>query len=108
MTIHIEQLTFDVIIGLLDFERVTPQQIVVDMTLEYHYESEKFINYADISTLIRTHLQEKKYLLLEDALLGTQASIVSYAPHTQKLWLKMSKPDILSDCSVALSHTWIF
>jgi len=108
MTIHIEQLTFNAIIGLLDFERLTPQQMVVDVKLEYHYEAKKFINYAEIADAIEQHLIEQKYLLLEDALVGTQATILSLAPHTQKLWLKLSKPNILKNCSVALSHSWNF
>ena len=108
MTIHIEQLTFDVIIGLLDFERVTPQQIIIDVTLEYEYEAQNFINYAEVVTLITTHLNEEKYLLLEDALLGTKTLIFTHAPQTKKLWIKITKPNILPLCQVALSHTWNF
>jgi len=31
MTIHVEALTFDVIIGLLDFERDKPQKVIIDL-----------------------------------------------------------------------------
>ena len=38
MTIHIEDLKFQCIIGILDFERVTPQDIIINMSIEYLYE----------------------------------------------------------------------
>lgn len=38
MTIHIEDLRFQAIIGILDFERTTPQDVVVDLTIKYKYK----------------------------------------------------------------------
>ena len=38
MTIHIEALTFDVIIGLLDFERDRPQRVIIDIEASYDYK----------------------------------------------------------------------
>ena len=42
MTIHIEALSFDVIIGLLDFERVTPQRVIIDIEASYSYSDDDF------------------------------------------------------------------
>ena len=44
MTIHIEDLRFKCIIGLLEFERHTPQEVIVTLELDYDY-TDTFINY---------------------------------------------------------------
>jgi len=108
MIIHIEALTFDVIIGLLDFERDKPQRVIIDVETSYAYESKNFIDYADIVLLIQNELKEKRYELLEDALLGLKAILHTTYPQLKSLTLKIAKPDILEECSVALSDSWIF
>jgi dihydroneopterin aldolase len=108
MTIHIEALTFDVIIGLLDFERDKPQRVIVDVEASYVYESKNFIDYADMVLLIQNDLHQKRYELLEDALLGIKSVLYTTYPQLKLLTLKIAKPDILVGCSVALSDSWNF
>jgi len=108
MTIHIEALTFDVIIGLLDFERDKPQQVIIDLEASYNYADEQFIDYADMVLLIQNELKEKRYELLENALLGVKSVLYTTYPQLKTLSLKISKPNILPHCNVALSHTWTF
>jgi dihydroneopterin aldolase len=107
MTIHIESLTFDTIIGLLDFERDKPQKVVIDLSASYTYETE-YLDYADIVTLIQNELKTQRYKLLEDALLGLKNTLIDTYPQIKTLWLKIAKPDILPECSVALSNEWEF
>ncbi len=108
MTIHIEDLTFDVIIGLLDFERDKPQRVIINLEASYDYNDDKFIDYADMVLLIQKELKEKRYELLENALIGLKEVLYTTYPHLQTLSLKISKPDILIDCTVSLSKTWNF
>ena len=108
MTIHIEDLTFDVIIGLLDFERDRPQPIIINLEASYEYKEGEFIDYADMVLLIQNELKEKRYELLEDALLGLKELLSITYPQLQTLFLKISKPDILPQCTVSLSKTWNF
>ena len=108
MIIHIEALTFEVIIGLLDFERDRPQPVIVDLEASYDYANENFIDYADMVFLIKKELNEKKYELLEEALLGIKERLCSTYPQLKTLSLKIAKPDILPECTVALSHSWNF
>jgi len=108
MHIHIETLTFDTIIGLLDFERDRPQRVIVDLEASYDYANENFIDYADMVMLIQTELNEKKYALLEEALLGIKERLYSTYPQLKMLTLKIAKPNILPECTVALSHRWNF
>jgi len=103
MTIDIEDLRFKCIIGLLDFERHTPQEIIITLSLDYDYKDE-FINYAELAQLIEEHLQEKKYELLEDALENLFNLILQNFPLTQKLYIKITKPDILPNCRVSVSN----
>lgn len=108
MTIHIENLEYHVIIGLLDFEREKSQRVIIQLEASYDYQKNKFIDYADITTLIKEKLKKEKYELLEDALIGLKNSLCTTYPQLQTLKLKIAKPDILNDCSVALSETWQF
>lgn len=108
MTIHIEALTFDVIIGLLDFERDRPQRVIIDLEASYEYQDNVFIDYADMVILIKNELKVKRYELLENALLGLKELLYTTYPQIQTLVLKISKPDILSECNVSLSKTWNF
>ena len=108
MTIHIEALTFDVIIGLLDYERERPQRVIIDLDASYDYSDKNFIDYADMVFLMQKELKEKRYKLLEEALLGIKNILYSTYPQLKTLSLKIAKPDILSECSVALSNSWKF
>ncbi len=108
MTIHIEDLTFDVIIGLLDFEREKPQRVIIDVQASYAYSDDKFIDYADMVLLIQAKLKDERYKLLENALLGIKDVLYSTYPQIDSLNIKISKPNILRECTVALSKTWNF
>jgi len=108
MTIHIATLEFDVIIGLLDFERDRPQRVIIDLKATYDYSNKSFVNYADIVLLIQKELKEKRYELLEEALLGLKNRLHTSYPQLNTLQIKIAKPDILAECSVALSHSWEF
>jgi dihydroneopterin aldolase len=105
MTIHIEALTFEVIIGLLDFEREKPQRIRVDASFHYTYNNEQFIDYATIVEEIQTHMHQNKYALLEEALLGLEKQLLALYPTIEQLQLKITKLDIFPNCCVALSNT---
>ncbi len=103
MRIHIEELRFNCIIGLLEVERHTPQEVIVDLELEYDY-SDDFIDYAQLAKLIQIQLQEKKYELIETALEELFPLIQNEYPLTKQLYIKITKPDILPDCRVSVSN----
>ncbi len=109
MRIHIENLTLDLIIGLLDFERKHPQRVIVNMEAEYRYDKdETFLDYARIVQDIETLLQRREFSLLEEAVEETAAMLHTRYPQIERLFLKIAKPDILPRCRVALSKEWIF
>ena len=108
MTIHIESLRVDAIIGLLDFERDREQRIEIDLEAVYSYDSsdQSFINYAELAEIIELRLKKKQFFLLEEALLDLKEQIIAIYPAIESLKLKISKPDIIDHCTVALSQTW--
>lgn len=106
MTIHIESLQIDAIIGLLDFERDREQRIFIDLEATYTYSNQSFINYAELAELIENSVKTKNYTLLEEALLDLKEQIIKSYSSITTLKLKISKPDILPNCTVALAHTW--
>ena len=107
MTIHIEDLKFQTIIGILDFERTTAQDVIINLTIEYTYTQE-FINYADVSTLLKSTMQKEQFLLLEDALISLSKTLHQNFSQIQSLSLKITKPSIMPDCKVSLSDNFIF
>ncbi len=108
MTIEIESLSFEAIIGILDFERVTPQRISIDITLSYEYADKQFINYADIISLVENEMLSQKFELLEEALSALKDLIISSYPNIDKLSIKISKLDIIDNATVSLSDEWRF
>jgi len=103
MTIHIEKLEISAIIGILDFERITTQTVIVDAHIDYYYKENQFINYAEVISIIETMIISKQYQLLEDALTDIQQKILQRYREIIKLNLKISKPNIIKNATVALS-----
>ena len=107
MTIHIEDLKFQCIIGILDFERVTPQDVILEVMIDYEYKNE-FINYADVTNLLMIEMQNEKFLLIEDALSYLSIKLQKEFPLINKLNLKITKPSILPDCKVSVTNLYTF
>ena len=107
MTIHVEDLKFQCIIGILDFERVTEQDVLLHVKIEYEYKDE-FVNYAEVVELIKSDMKNSKFLLIEDALLSLKIKLKEKFPLISILDLKITKPSILPDCKVSVSNTYNF
>ena len=103
MKIEISDLTFKCIIGILDFERIKKQKVVINISFEYEFSKDLFIDYSEISNLVKSTMKQQKFLLLEDAILYIETLLqnnykISY------LKIKISKPNILKNCVVSLSN----
>ena len=107
MTIHIEDLKFQAIIGILDFERVNKQDIVVNLSIDYDYQ-EDFIDYAQVVEFIKSYTQKSEFLLLEDALSSLSTKLKKTFSQINTLNLKITKPSILPDAIVSVSNTYKF
>ena len=105
MRVYIKELTFKTIIGILPFERVKKQKVIVDISFNYTFskKSNDFIDYSEVATLVKKTIRKKKFKLIEDAILTLEKKIYKKFNLT-KLQIKISKPEILKDCLVSVSN----
>ena len=103
MTIHVEDLKFQCIIGILDFERTKPQDVILNLTIEYNNEN-GFINYADIVQIVKENMIKSEFLLIENALDSLNLKLIKEFSSIKSLYLKITKPSILPDCKVSVSN----
>ena len=103
MKIQITELTFKCIIGILDFERIKKQKVIINLSFEYEFSKDIFINYADVADLVKKTMKKEKFLLLEDAILHIE-NLLNTTYKIKNLKIQISKPNILKDCIVSLSN----
>lgn len=103
MIIHIENLTFDCIVGILDEERKVPQKVIIDCKIHYNYKKNDFINYAIVADLIEKKMKKERFELIETALLDIIDTIKLTFINISSIKLKISKPTILDKCDVSVA-----
>lgn len=104
MKVIIEDLSFECIIGILDFERTTPQTVVINLSFNYNYkDSSSFIDYSKVANNIEITMREKKFELLEDAIIYIEKNLNELYNITD-LYIKISKPNIITNCIVSLQN----
>ncbi|MDK9694338.1 MAG: dihydroneopterin aldolase [Sulfurimonas sp.] len=106
MTIHIEDLRFQCIVGILDFERKTPQDVIINLTIEYDYKKDEFINYALVAQKVKEKMIEGQFYLLEEALHEIFLMLTQEYSSIKNLNIKITKPSILDDCKVSVSNNY--
>ena len=107
ITLHIENVSIQAIIGILEQERHAPQPIEINAEITYAY-TDTFLDYVGICNLITTSLQNNAYGLLEVALLDMAKILKTQHSNIQKLSLCIKKPTILKSCVVGASITQDF
>ena len=105
MTISIEDLKFQCIIGILDFERITPQDVIINLSIDYDF-TDNFINYADIVEIVKDMMILQKFELIEDALEKITLRLTQEFLNIKNLNIKITKPSILPDCKVSVSNNY--
>jgi 7,8-dihydroneopterin aldolase/epimerase/oxygenase len=105
MKVNISELTFKTIIGILPFERISKQKVVLDISFNYNFtkDSKEFIDYSEVSKLVKKIMNKKKFKLIEDAILTLETTLYKKF-NLSNLYTKISKPDILKDCIVSVSN----
>lgn len=102
LCLEIESLHLQAIIGILEFERNTPQALLIEAKIFYYYDG-KFLDYACIVEFIKNDLVSEKYGLVEELLLSLSAKLKAEFSQIHKLHLCVKKPDILESCIVGAS-----
>ncbi|MFP6195262.1 dihydroneopterin aldolase [Helicobacter pylori] len=102
--VHIHNLVFETILGILEFERLKPQKISVDLDLFYtQLPSKAYLDYMEIQELIQKMMQEKQYFLIEDALKDLSHVLKTRYSAISELYLKISKLEISPNSQVGAS-----
>ncbi|MCQ2765731.1 FolB domain-containing protein [Helicobacter pylori] len=102
--VHIHNLVFETILGILEFERLKPQKISVNVDLFYtQLPSKAYLDYMEIQELIQKMMREKQYLLIEDALKDLSQILKTHYKEITELFLKISKLEISPNSQVGAS-----
>ncbi|MGL2916020.1 dihydroneopterin aldolase [Helicobacter pylori] len=102
--VHIHNLVFETILGILEFERLKPQKISVNLDLFYtQLPNKAYLDYMEIQELIQKMMQENQYLLIEDALKDLSHALKTCYSGISELYLKISKLEISPNSQVGAS-----
>ncbi|MGL2561615.1 FolB domain-containing protein [Helicobacter pylori] len=102
--VHIHNLVFETILGILEFERLKPQKISVNVDLFYtELPNKAYLDYMEIQEIIQNTMREKQYLLIEDALKDLSHVLKTCYSEISELYLKISKLEISPNSQVGAS-----
>ncbi|MDU9799502.1 FolB domain-containing protein, partial [Helicobacter pylori] len=90
--VHVYNFVFETILGILEFERLKPQKISVDLDLFYtQLPNKSYLDYMEIQEIIQNTMREKQYFLIEDALKDLSHVLKTRYKEITELYLKISK-----------------
>lgn len=101
MKVYIQDLSFDCIIGILDFERQSEQKVIVNITFDYNFKHNQFIDYSHVANSVEKTMKKQKFKLIEDAIIFLQNKLTKKFK-MKNLVIKISKPNILNNCIVSV------
>lgn len=96
ITILVENLEFDCIIGLLEFERTRVQKICINAK----FRADEFLDYALICEIIETDFKKEKFLKVEDALNFFKSKFKSKFKTLNYFYMKIIKMEIIKNANV--------
>lgn len=102
--VHVHNFVFETILGILEFERLKPQKISVNLDLFYtELPNKAYLDYMEIQEIIQNTMREKQYLLIEDALKDLSHVLKTRYKEITELYLKISKLEISPNSQVGAS-----
>jgi dihydroneopterin aldolase len=108
ITLLVEKLEFEAIIGLLEKERETPQKVQIWAAIEIKYKKKSLVDYVLICETIKKVMTESKFFTVEEAVLTLIDKISALNPKIKKIFLKLLKPEIIENTAVGASAEKIF
>lgn len=104
MRILIENLKFNTIVGVYPQERRDEQAVVVDIRIDYAFSNGSYIDYERVSKMVEKCMKQKKFRLLEEAIVFIKDMLTSNFQYINSIYIKISKPQILSNCLVGVEE----
>lgn len=104
ISVFVKNLSFDTIIGVLDFERYTKQKVKISANLN----ADEFIDYAELCQYFIDKFNEKQFLKVEDALNFFKTDLKAKFATLKRIKLKITKPQIIenSEVGATLKYTY--
>ncbi len=102
--IFIENLKFKTVIGILEKERKTEQQVVLDIEISYD-PKEGFVDYALVCEISKNLLRSEKFELVEEAVISLAAELKERFDQISSIEISLKKIEILSDCVVGATYS---
>ena len=99
--ISLHDLSIKTIIGVLEEERISPQEIIINLNLIYK-KTKNIIDYAEIYNLIKEIFEKNHFFYLEEAIEYVIDSIIKKFANISYLNLNIAKPSILPNCKVSV------
>jgi len=105
LKVNINELTFSCIIGILPFERVNEQKVILDISFEYFFNEDgsNYIDYSKVAVFAQSSMENEKFKLIEDAILFIRKALKSKY-ELKNLKVKITKPDIMPNCIVSVEE----
>ena len=88
--IHLKNLRFKCIIGLLECERIKKQKIKINLSLK----ADEFIDYAELAELLKAQMKKQKFYKIEDGLIFFKDFLKQKYPSLKLLKLQILKPQV--------------
>lgn len=98
----IEAFKLKVTIGILDFEKQIPQEVLIEGKITYEYSKQDFVDYIEVKNIIKKLLETSQYGLLEDALLDIIYHLKNKFNTIINIELEIKKLNIDPDCIVGV------
>lgn len=106
--VHLKNLKVHCIVGIHNEERMHPQDIFIDIDLDYDYSDciayediHKTLDYSELASLTSKFIFDKKFLLLETLVEETTKQIVHRWPEITYVKIKVKKPAAVPAASYA-------
>jgi dihydroneopterin aldolase len=104
MKVDINRLTFNAIIGILPFERIKKQKLIINLSFKYIYcDSKNFIDYSEVVKLVKRIIKKNRFKLIEDAIIALESKLHKKYK-LKSLKIKIIKPNILTNCFVGVEN----
>ncbi|WP_181881855.1 dihydroneopterin aldolase [Helicobacter sp. MIT 14-3879] len=105
MTLKIQSLHVQTIIGILPHERKNLQPTILNAKIQYRYRGE-FLDYILVRDFMTQILCRGEYGLLESALRDIAFRLFDRFDSIKKITLEISKPNINTQCQISLKATF--
>lgn len=98
-TIELERLAIRCIVGILPFERVTEQDIFLDISMDLDFAAaaasedvRDTVDYASLAESLATLVRERRFQLVETMAEACAASVLETRPQVRRVRVAVHKP----------------